>query len=288
MFVLVLTGSCNNNCMFCYQDKNFSLDTEKAKSLIMEAKDRGESHINFFGGEPTIHPDFFELVKYVKEEGLDFSLNSNLRLLSYRKVAKNIVDFEPVSIQTSLHGHNAEIHDRLTRTDGSFEQATNGIKNLLDLGYERERILVNTVITKINMKYLEEIANLILNEIQLPATKFSFMEIERDAFKNAKELLPQYKEIYPFLEKAARHAQKSGKRIYIEKGPICFCPDLSNVDYIFEKVLLDTKRFIQTPSCSMCPSHVKCDGIHRNYAAFYPVGELKKKKISKLKVIFRG
>jgi MoaA/NifB/PqqE/SkfB family radical SAM enzyme len=150
MFVLVLTGSCNNNCRFCYQERKFFLDTEKARSLISEAKKSGENHINFFGGEPTIHPDFLGLVRYVKGQGLDFSLNSNLRLLSYKEVAEKIAGFDPVLIQTSLHGHYPEIHDKLTRTPGSFEQTVKGIKNLLDLGYDPGRIVVNTVITKQN------------------------------------------------------------------------------------------------------------------------------------------
>lgn len=100
MFVLVLTGKCNNNCMFCYQNKNFSLGVEEAKSLISEAKERGEKHINFFGGEPTIHPNFLELVRYAKNNGMNFSLNSNLRMLTYEKFARKVAGFGPVLIQT--------------------------------------------------------------------------------------------------------------------------------------------------------------------------------------------
>ena len=288
MFVLVLTGNCNNNCIFCYQDRNIFLNKEKAKSLILEAKKRGEKCINFFGGEPTIHPDFFKLLNYVKSQGLDFSLNSNLRLLSYMEIAKTIVDFDPILIQTSIHGHDAEIHDNLTITKGSFEQTVRGIKNILELGYDPKKISVNTVITKQNMKYLKNIVDFVLNDLKLPKTKFSFIEIERNALKNIDKLLPRFREIYPFLENAAKHAENLGKRISVEKGPICFCPDMPNVSYILEKVLIDTERFIKPDSCFACPSNEKCQGIHKNYAKLYPLNDFKNKEISKLKIIFKG
>jgi cyclic pyranopterin phosphate synthase len=187
-----------------------------------------------------------------------------------------------------LHGHYPEIHDKLTRTPGSFEQTVKGIKNLLDLGYDPGRIVVNTVITKQNMQYLENIADFVLNDLKLPRTKFSFMEIEGNALKNMKELLPRFRETYPFLEKAAELAGKSGKKIIIEKGPLCFCPDIPNVSYVFERVLIDTKRFIKPESCSACPSNGKCHGIHGNYVKLYPLDELENRKTNKLKIIFRG
>lgn len=288
MFVLDLTGNCNNNCMFCYIEKEFYLDTEKAKSLISKARERGEKHINFFGGEPTIHPNFFGLARYVKDQGLDFSLNSNLRLLSYREVAKRVMGFDPVLIQTSLHGHKPEVHDELTMTTGSFEQTVKGIKNLLELGYNPKRIIINTVITRQNLKYLKDIADFVLDDLKLPKTKFSFVEIEGNALKNIKELVPRFKEIYPFLERAVKHAKDLGKTIIVEKGPLCFCPDISNVSYIFEKVLIDTNKFIKPQSCSPCPSNEKCHGIHRNYIRLYPSDKMEKKEIHRLKVVFRN
>ncbi|UCC91307.1 MAG: radical SAM protein [Candidatus Aenigmatarchaeota archaeon] len=297
MFVLTLTENCNNNCMFCYQTGKFFMNVEEAKSLISKTKNQGEKHINFFGGEPTIHPHFFSLVKYVKNQGLDFSLNSNLRLLSYENFAKIITEFDPIMIQASIHGHVAELHDMLTRTPGSFEQTIKGVKNLLKLGYSPERILINTVITRHNMEYLKYIANLILNEIGFPKTKFSFMEIDGKALENIEELLPRYGEAYPFLETATKEALKKNKRILVEKGPICFCPDMPNVSYVFEKHLLDPRfekqpadkaKFMKVRSCSSCPSNQNCNGVHRNYTKLYSLDELKGKKTSKLRVIYKG
>ncbi len=219
---------------------------------------------------------------------MGFSLNSNLRLLSYKRVAKSIVDLDPLLIQTSLHGHNPEVHDKLTRTEGSFQQVVKGVKNLLELGYDPNRIIVNTVITKQNMRHLEDIADFILNDLKLPSTKFSFMEIEREALKNINKLLPKFRETYPFLERAAKRAGRLDKRIVIEKGPLCFCPDMSNVSYIFERILIDSNKFIKRKSCSNCPSNRKCHGIHRNYIKLYPSDKLNKKELHRLNIIFRN
>ncbi len=64
------------------------MEIDKAKSLILKAKKRGERKIILFGGEPTIHPNFFELIKYIKDVGLEFSLNTNLRMFFFKGVYK--------------------------------------------------------------------------------------------------------------------------------------------------------------------------------------------------------
>ncbi|MFQ5891326.1 MAG: hypothetical protein ACE5HW_00855, partial [Candidatus Methanofastidiosia archaeon] len=57
-----------------------------------------------------------------------------------------------------LHGHNAKIHDKITKTKGSFEQTIEGIKNLIDLN---QNIHVRAMVTFENYKHLFDLFKLL-------------------------------------------------------------------------------------------------------------------------------
>lgn len=60
--ILILTHSCNLNCIYCYEHhkNNKTMDSEKAKNIIvkeMTSVDDLEREFEFFGGEPLIEFD---------------------------------------------------------------------------------------------------------------------------------------------------------------------------------------------------------------------------------------
>ena len=85
------------------------------------------------GGEPTIHPDILELVRYCRDTGLYPTLITNgLRLAepgeleAYRDAG--IRDF-----LVSLHGTGA-IHDQVVGKEGAYERITTAIARMRELG----------------------------------------------------------------------------------------------------------------------------------------------------------
>ena len=72
--------------------------------------------IDFFGGEPTIHPDFLKAVKYARDLGFDVTVASNGRMLSYDKIASKIKELGVMEMRISVYGHDAETHDLVTDT----------------------------------------------------------------------------------------------------------------------------------------------------------------------------
>lgn len=66
----MLTDYCNQNCSYCFAKKmmdkgkgNISTDNfKKAVNFIVKS---GEKKIGLIGGEPTLHPDFLELIGHV-------------------------------------------------------------------------------------------------------------------------------------------------------------------------------------------------------------------------------
>jgi MoaA/NifB/PqqE/SkfB family radical SAM enzyme len=71
---------CNANCYFCYYRS--SLDSpvkplDKIKKEIGLLIDAGFTKIELSGGEPTIHPDFIDILSYITEKGAEPSFLTN-------------------------------------------------------------------------------------------------------------------------------------------------------------------------------------------------------------------
>ncbi|MFL6253775.1 MAG: radical SAM protein [Pyrinomonadaceae bacterium] len=71
---LELTRRCDLACPHCYIDggraRDNEMSTERWRSLLDEMAEMGVWAVAFTGGEPTLHPDFAELVRYARERDL--------------------------------------------------------------------------------------------------------------------------------------------------------------------------------------------------------------------------
>jgi MoaA/NifB/PqqE/SkfB family radical SAM enzyme len=112
---LDLTNLCNHNCPGCtgIRDLPVSLTFEQVKSLVDEFADvvEGKSVIISGGGEPTIHPNFTEILYYIKNKGLKIGLNSNGLALNEVK-AKAIIECCSY-FRISLDSGSPEMHQKI-------------------------------------------------------------------------------------------------------------------------------------------------------------------------------
>lgn len=80
-------GGCNHRCIFCALDyleyKPQMLETNVLKRFLKDITRKGVKSIMFAGeGEPLLHKDMAELIKYAKDQGLDIAITTNGTLLS--------------------------------------------------------------------------------------------------------------------------------------------------------------------------------------------------------------
>jgi len=170
------TYECNNNCIFCAvaDRKGFKEDYNHQLKLIKEARKKGAEYIDFDGGEPTLSLNFFKLIKAAVKLGYSqINLTTNGRMLSEKENAQKICKSGITSILFSLHGHNSEIHDNITRSRGSFIETVSGIDNVLALKIKNLSVGVNITITKDNVNHLLEFADFLkilgINKVNLQA-----------------------------------------------------------------------------------------------------------------------
>ncbi len=188
IFLVMLGFSCNNNCIMCttkpkaefYKDRK----TQEIVKDLEKGIKQGFKKVEFTGGEPTIRKDILKLIKYARETGYkDIGLSTNGRMLSYNDFAKKIIEAGVRRINFSLYGHEAALHDAVTRTPKTFEQTLQGIKNIQKL--PDTTIIVNVVVSQLNYQYLTEIGKLLLS---LKIKSFNTLDLipdghAKDAYK---------------------------------------------------------------------------------------------------------
>jgi heme b synthase len=158
-----LTRSCNLFCAHCrssstagaYKDE---LSTEECFRLIDEIAEMGKPVLILSGGEPLLRHDLFQIAEYAVRKGLRVVMGTNGTLITKDVAAKlKAVPFSRVAV--SIDFPAAELQDKFRGQAGAFQAAVSGIALLRQAGIE---VQINSTITRLNMKYLDELLDLAL------------------------------------------------------------------------------------------------------------------------------
>jgi sulfatase maturation enzyme AslB (radical SAM superfamily) len=124
-----LANICNLHCSYCFRaDENLYsphaefFPVDLLRRVISEARTVANvTHINFTGGEPTLHPEFAQTLETVGNAGLTAGFVSNG--WHFDRVWPAIQANRPAltHVAFSLDGVTRETHDRW-RGDGSFDR----------------------------------------------------------------------------------------------------------------------------------------------------------------------
>jgi MoaA/NifB/PqqE/SkfB family radical SAM enzyme len=110
-------------------------------------------HLTLTGGEPLVHPRFFEIAGLGRELGFVLRIKSNGHALRGRTLERLKEEIDPFIVEVSLHGACAETHDRQTRVKGSFERLLANLDEMLARGV---RFKINSTLTRWNESEIED------------------------------------------------------------------------------------------------------------------------------------
>jgi SynChlorMet cassette radical SAM/SPASM protein ScmF len=141
-------GSCNLACRHCWIAPKFQPDggdgpyvkIEHVEKAIHEGKSLGLRSIKLTGGEPMLHPQFRQLVALINHAGLDIMIETNGTLIDKEMAEFLKVNSQVCFISISLDGAKPETHDALRSVPGSYQRAVEGIKNLVEVGFQPQVI----------------------------------------------------------------------------------------------------------------------------------------------------
>src|ERR1700678_3534370 len=150
-----LTYACNLACVHCLSSSGRrdprELSTAECKAVIDELEKMQVFYVNVGGGEPTVRPDFWELVDYATAHhvGVKFSTNG-VKITS--EAAARLAGSDYVDVQISLDGATPEVNDAV-RGAGSYATALRAMDNLAAAGFVGFKISV--VVTTHNIDQLD-------------------------------------------------------------------------------------------------------------------------------------
>jgi len=158
-----LTRACQLKCLHCRADAQYKRDPrelsfEEGKNLIDQIYEMNNPMLVFTGGDPLMREDVFEIAKYAVDKGVRVSMTPSATPNVTKEAIEKAKEVGLSRWAFSIDGPTAEIHDHFRGTAGSFELTMERIKYLHELEIP---IQINTVISRYNVDFLEEMAKMV-------------------------------------------------------------------------------------------------------------------------------
>lgn len=161
--VVSVTSHCNLRCSYCYMGmpslqkyERGHLSTQTIFKFIDEVIRLGENETNtvqFFGGEPTVHPEIEKLIDFGLKRGLYVRISTNGMASKIRSDKLSRHTSTPnVEWRVSLDSHVKEDHERY-RGKGTYDRV---LKNLEYLKNTGANVSLKTVLHSKNIKTFED------------------------------------------------------------------------------------------------------------------------------------
>ena len=279
-------NKCNNRCLMCTNPNDFwesNIYTEEfLKKRLAQLADRDQEgdSILLTGGEPTIHPKFLEVLRFISREYPDrrIDLLTNGRRFVYEDFAREVMRVPNLMVAIPLHGCDAKTHEKITRSPGSFEQAKKGIANILKFrqNYSGQILEIRTVISRLNYRQTGKILKMIADEFpSADRAVVIFLEVEGQAADNFKTVGLKYADYQPYFKNLEPFVDKFREfRLY--HFPLCVLPQ-KLWPYAWRTLPLHEVAYL--PTCRDCRYQDVCLGVHKGYLA--QVGSKEFKAIKK-------
>lgn len=238
---------------------------------FIDRKKKGKSKADIIyltGGEPTIRPDFFDSVEYIRESfpSVRICVMSNGRRFFYPVFVKKCLAFSSLDFIIPVHGWDAKSHDSVTRISGSFTQTVGGLKNLLSLRNSSQQIEIRVIVHRINYKKLNKILDFILKEMpKADRVVVIFAEYEGQAIDNYESIRLSYSEFFPEFRRLKKYLNKF-KEIRFYHFPLCTIP---KEFWPYTWRTLEKNEIAFPKRCASCSVKKVCLGVHRNYSTLF-------------------
>ncbi len=155
-----LTRACPMACRHCRMppgpDLDKDMDTAECKKVLKAVADYSKCILILTGGEPLTRPDLLELV----ETGAGYGLRMVMATCGYsmdKQMAQGLRSAGLSAIAFSIDGPHSQLHDQIRGVQGAFDTTMRAIEIAKEAGITFQ---INTTITKVNHRYIRQIADL--------------------------------------------------------------------------------------------------------------------------------
>jgi uncharacterized radical SAM superfamily Fe-S cluster-containing enzyme len=154
--VIDLTNRCNQRCPVCFadvsNDSGYFLDLETVRRMLRALVERESQpcrHIQFSGGEPTLHPQFLEILSMSREMGFDhIQVATNGSRFVSHDFARRCEDAGLQTLYVQFDGMSDEVYLAL-RGEPLLDRKLRMFENLVHTNMRA--VLVPTIVAGLNV-----------------------------------------------------------------------------------------------------------------------------------------
>jgi len=215
------TTSCNLRCPECPSGlRSFTRPTGMLpEKLFMQTIDELADTllylIFYFQGEPYLHPEFLDLVKYASKKGIYTATSTNAHYLT-DITAKQTIESGLDRMIISIDGTTQEVYEQY-RVGGNLNKVSEGTKKIVHwkkaLKSKTPHIIFQFLVVKPNEHQIEDV-KLMAKELGVDEVAFKTAQIYD--YKNGSSLIPS-------IHKYARYEQNSDGKYQIKNKLLDNC-----------------------------------------------------------------
>lgn len=245
--VMWLGQTCNARCYFCYflerigdaqHPEHPFMTLEKAKALCTTLREvYGNTSIDIQGGEPTIHPDIFELIRHCRDIGLYPTLITNGLALPKPGLLEKFKEAGVRDFLVSLHGMG-EIHDQVVGRKGASGKIIAAIERMVELDIP---FRFNCTMSKPVIPLLPDIARKAVEYGACAVNYIAFNPFgDQETGVRTGENVPEYLAIRPKLAEALDILEEAGIETNVRYLPLCMAEEKHRKNfYNFQQLTYD-------------------------------------------------
>jgi len=281
---------CNQRCVGCAvtDETGPRRSSTQLVRALAEGRRMGVTQLWIGGGEPTLRSDLAGVVREARALGYTrIRLQTNAAMLAYPAFVDRVRDAGVTEIAVSIKGADAATHDRMARTEGSFDLMLRGIANAraADLPVEGDVLVYRSTVAS-----LPEIVRTFHALGVARIRVWSMAPDPSDAEALAEE--PRMSEVARAIEATlALGLSDDPEHVVSLHTPPCllrgasararfFAPDLALLVHdasgrSFRLEESDMEGGAYPPRCTGCALRPRCGGMRRAYLARHGDDELR-------------
>lgn len=214
---------CNLKCKFCFSTSTSPtgkiMETKKIITSLHQKSADANDLIVINGGEPTIHPLFYDLITKLNEEFLsEITVYTNGSLL----VIPKVINSPKTTFIIPIHGFK-HIHNAITQNSYSYSNTIQNLKLLTKFGYKyRLKFIINCSMISECFDIYDFISQYGLNPEEIILAR---LNTTKKSIESGFEI-PTEKQFLPYLQLQINHLLNNYK-IKLLDIPPCLLNDYS-------------------------------------------------------------
>ena len=288
-----LGEQCNNDCPMCTNSDLPALRSFPTAELLRRAdglRAAGLRRVVLTGGEPTIHPGFWEVVAHLRSHGIVWDINTHGRSFAVADRAGRAVAEGLQRAIVSLHSHEPEASAVLSGI--RVERHTEAVEGIVNLRTAGADVTVNCVVSAFTRGKLADFLRFCGQTFGPGHTvKLAFPSLHSRGESWAPIGL-RYKDVRAEVRALPPVAAALGLHLQHESFPACVLGDPAALDVgrfgfgethylddrtgdvLFAMPWVEAQSAVYPARCRRCTAFERCPGVSVRYAQRFGVDEL--------------